>query len=65
MARSLRSAGQDLTTFPDRGRPTGIEGVRELIVPGTPYLLVYRVKQEVVEILRVWHGAQDRGSAVE
>lgn len=60
MAEGLRKAGQELSTFPDRGRPTGIEGVRELVVPGTPYLLVYRVNKDKVEVLCVLHGAQDR-----
>lgn len=33
---------------------------RELVVQS--YVLVYRVLAERIEILRVWHGAQDRTS---
>lgn len=54
-------AGNALEILPNRGRPTGLLDVRELVVPGTPYLLVYRIMAETVQILRVWHGAQDRG----
>ena len=32
-------------------------GTRELVAP--PYVIVYRVKDDVVEILHMWHGAQD------
>ena len=31
---------------------------RELIVGGTPWIIVYRVRADVVEIIRVLHGAQ-------
>jgi len=60
MAQNLLQAGNALKTLPNRGRPTGLTDVRELVVPGTPYLLVYRVTAEAVQILRVWHGAQER-----
>ena len=33
-------------------------GTRELVV--LSYVLVYRVLDDRIEILRVWHGAQDR-----
>lgn len=54
------SAGDALVKFSNRGRPTEIPNVRELVISGTPYLLVYRVESETVQILSVWHGAQDR-----
>ena len=31
---------------------------RELVVPSTPYIVVYRVQEEYVEILRVIHGSR-------
>lgn len=41
------------------GRP-GIEpDTRHWVVQRTPYLIVYRVTDHAVEILRVWHSAQD------
>ncbi len=61
MAANLLQAGNALEELPNRGRPTGLADIRELVVPGTSYLLVYRVKEEEVQILRVWHCAQDRG----
>ncbi|MEE3623233.1 type II toxin-antitoxin system RelE/ParE family toxin [Nitrospirillum sp. BR 11752] len=35
-------------------------GTRELLV-FPPYVIVYEIMDDEVVILRVWHGAQDRG----
>lgn len=63
-ASSLIDAIQSLDTFPDRGRPTGIEGVRELIVPfgSSAYVLRYAhmPDTEEVVVLRIFHGREQR-----
>lgn len=59
MVAILRDAGASLGTLSQRGRTGRWAGTRELIVPGTPYLLPYRVTAGTVEILRVFHGAQE------
>ncbi len=46
-----------LKEFPQRGRPGRINGRRELVF--SPYIVVYQVKANTVEISRVYHGAQD------
>jgi toxin ParE1/3/4 len=46
-----------LETFPSIGRPGEVEDTRELIAG--PYVIVYRLTSDVVEILHIWHGAQD------
>lgn len=58
VAVQILSAVERLETYPYRGRPGREPGSRELIV--YPYVIVYRVKGELIESLRVWHGAQDR-----
>jgi plasmid stabilization system protein ParE len=35
-----------------------VVGTRELVVPGSTYLIVYRVTDEEVQILRVFHCRQ-------
>ena len=40
---------------PGLGRAGRVPGTKELIVPGTTYIVPYRVKDEVVQILRVYH----------
>lgn len=36
-----------------------VPGTRELVVNGTPYVVVYRLEPDTILILRVLHGAQD------
>ena len=47
-----------LAQHPGLGRPGRVEGTRELVVANTPYLVPYRVRNNAVEILRVFHGAR-------
>jgi toxin ParE1/3/4 len=47
-----------LARNPAIGRPGRVPGTRELIIPGTPYILPYRVRTNAVEILRVFHAAR-------
>jgi toxin ParE1/3/4 len=49
-----------LTQFPRRGRPGRSPGTRELVFPRLSYVVVYRVQEDVVEVVRILHGAQDR-----
>jgi len=55
----IEAAVNLLRAFPMMGRAGRRSGTRELPVPGTPYLLVYRVKRESVQMLAVLHGARD------
>lgn len=52
----LQSVNQ-LKKFPAVGRPGRVPGTREL-VRGTPYIVPYRVRQQTIQILRVFHGAR-------
>jgi toxin ParE1/3/4 len=59
IANRLRVATKRLAAHPEMGRPGRVGSTRELIVPGTPYLLPYRVREGRVEILAVIHCAQE------
>jgi toxin ParE1/3/4 len=54
----IQTAIRLLPDLPQRGRPGRWPGTRELIIPGTPYIVPYRVEGDLVEILRVFHGAR-------
>jgi toxin ParE1/3/4 len=54
----IRAAVRLLADLPHRGRPGPWPGTRELIIPGTAYIVPYRVKGDLIEILRVFHGAR-------
>jgi toxin ParE1/3/4 len=49
---------QRLLSFPELGRPGRVEGTRELIIAGTPYLVVYRLRSKSIRIIAVMHGAR-------
>jgi addiction module RelE/StbE family toxin len=49
-----------LRSMPYRGRAGREEGTRELVLPRLPYVVVYRVKDTDIEILHIYHGAQNR-----
>lgn len=60
VAVQLIAACDRLEYLPERGRPGVLIGTRELAALW-PYVIVYRVSASVVEVLRIFHGAQDRG----
>ncbi|WP_207783533.1 type II toxin-antitoxin system RelE/ParE family toxin [Methylosinus sp. RM1] len=61
MARAVRE-GADvlLSEYSKIGRRGRVAGTRELVIPRTPFVIVYRLRRqpERVEILRLLHGAQ-------
>ena len=58
MARRIIVSVQQLRDSPSMGRIGRVEGTRELVISGLPYIIPYRVKNKVVEIPRVLHGAK-------
>ena len=58
--RKLYETIRSLKQWPRRGRPGSEEGTREILLPPLPYVAVYRVTEQAIEVLRVYHGAQDR-----
>ena len=59
MAETLYDGCTSLENFPHLGRKGRIAGTRELVFSALPYIAVYRVVDQVIEILRIYHGAQD------
>lgn len=47
-----------LKTHPYLGRAGVKPGIRELVIGGTPYIVLYRVRGKRVTIHTIWHGAQ-------
>ena len=58
LVRRIRAAVDDLTTLGDRGRPGRWPGTPEQVIAGTPNIVPYRVRDDGIEILRVFHGAR-------
>jgi len=58
--RKLYDAILSLKEWFRRGRPGREESTRELGFPPLPYIAVYRIAGESVEVLRIYHAAQER-----
>lgn len=58
VGEAVHAAIERLADHPEIGRPGRVPGTRELMVVGTPYVIVYRVEATAVLVLRVLHGAQ-------
>jgi toxin ParE1/3/4 len=56
----LYEAIRSLKTFPQRGRPGREPGTHELVISRLPYIAVYRIKEQTVEVLHIHHAAQNR-----
>lgn len=56
---AIATAVNRLVDFPALGRPGRKPGTRELVIPRLPYIAVYRVRGERVQILRVLHTARE------
>ena len=57
-ALAIYEAADSLTTFTGRGRPGRKPNTRELVISGLPFVIIYRVHSDAVEITRILHGAQ-------
>jgi toxin ParE1/3/4 len=58
LVRKIQMASERLVEFPQMGRVGRVVDTRELVIPQTPYLVIYRLHGDAVEILRVLHGAR-------
>jgi toxin ParE1/3/4 len=58
VAERIDQAVSRLEKMPNIGRPGRLFGTRELVISGTPFLTVYRLQNNRVEILRILHGRQ-------
>jgi addiction module RelE/StbE family toxin len=58
VAKRILESVDLLQTQPYMGRPGRVLGTRELVAPGTPYIIPYRVRRERLELIAVFHGRQ-------
>lgn len=60
MAIRIVAVVEALRFHPYLGRPATGEGLRELIIGGTPFIVLYRVRGKRIVIVTIWHAAQER-----
>jgi len=56
--REIGATVNQLAAFPAIGRPGRVPATREWVVAGRPYVVIYGMGDELVEIIRVIHGAR-------
>jgi plasmid stabilization system protein ParE len=60
VAKIIYEGCSQLKHFPNIGKQClRLPGRRELVFPPLPYVAVYQVKDNAVEISRIFHSAQD------
>lgn len=60
LATRIVAVVEALRSHPHLGRAGANPETRELVIGGTPYIVLYRVHTDRVVISTIWHGAQDR-----
>jgi toxin ParE1/3/4 len=58
MVEHIRDSVDQLAQFPSLGRAGRVPGTRELIVGGSPFIVPYRIREDVIEIITVFHAAR-------
>ena len=58
IALSIYNSVDLLAKFPEQGRTGRKPETRELVFSGLPYIAIYRIHKDAVEIMRILHGAQ-------
>lgn len=59
IGQRIRASIELLATFPLLGQAGDVAGTRTRRVSGLPYIVIYRVTEDAVEILHVYHGRQN------
>ena len=59
VAERIRNAVRLLQKNPGMGRQADVPDTRIWVVPSTPYLIAYRVRAPILEIVRLWHSSRD------
>lgn len=55
----IAEAAGRLLFLPMSGRPCGESGMRIWAVPGVPYIIVYRIRDKTVDIVRMVYTGRD------
>lgn len=54
----IRDVVAELSAYPHMGRVGRIDGTRELVIAGTPYIVAYRVRGQSLRVLAVVHASR-------
>ena len=60
LATRIVAVVEALRNHPYLGRAGAEPGIRELIIGGTPYIILYRLRGNRITINTIWHAAQEK-----
>lgn len=60
LATRIVAVVEALRHHPYLGRAGAEPGIRELVIGGTPYIVLYRLRGKRVTINTIWHAAQSK-----
>ncbi len=60
LATRIVAVVEALRHHPHLGRAGAEPGIRELIIGGTPYIVLYRVRRRRIIISTIWHASQKK-----
>ncbi|MBU0480429.1 MAG: type II toxin-antitoxin system RelE/ParE family toxin [Proteobacteria bacterium] len=58
MAERVKETVEYLGDHPNLGRPGRLSDTKELVISGTPFIVVYWIRKGAIQILRLLHHAQ-------
>jgi toxin ParE1/3/4 len=58
IARIVTLVSEQLPANPEIGRTGRVAGTRELVIANTPFVVPYRIRDDHIDILRVYHAAR-------
>ena len=64
VVNALVEAADNLKVFPAKGRTGLIPGTREFTIV-VPYVLVYRIRSDVIDIVRILHAKRNRNTLTD
>ena len=65
LAMRVNSALHRLLVLPNSGRKGIHPDTRECVVQRSPYVIIYRIAGDALQILHIWHGRQNWMNVVE
>ncbi|MFQ5786436.1 MAG: type II toxin-antitoxin system RelE/ParE family toxin [Thermodesulfobacteriota bacterium] len=57
MVTRMQEATERLKNHPQMGRPGRVQGTRELVIAGSPYVVVYILGDSEIQIVAIIHSA--------
>ena len=59
-ARRYKAAVKRLSDMPRLGRPADGPAMREFTIARTPFSLIYRIRTDQIEIVRIWDARKEK-----